>query len=258
MTHLATEADAGRRRARWPWIVLVVIVVLAVLLVAAELIARAVLPGIVRSVVVEQLDLPADQQLDVQASGVLLPQLATGTLDELQLSSDDVTIGGVTGAAHVTATGIPLRGGALGSAKGTVSVDQTQFAALLQGSQLPDAEISLDAPNATLKGEITLLGRGIPVGLTVTPGAEDGDLLLTPVSVTLGGNELDLQALASRFGDVGASLAGPQRLCIADQLPAGITLTGLRVEGTRAVADISADGRIAVDPALLENGTCPR
>ncbi|HTN56095.1 MAG TPA: DUF2993 domain-containing protein [Microbacterium sp.] len=258
MTAATPGADARQRRARWPRVVVIVVVVLAVLLVAAELTARAVLPGVVRSIVVEQLDLPSDQELDVQASGVLIPQLLTGTLDELRLSSDDVTIGGITGAAHVTATGVPLRGGALGSAKGTVSVDQTQFAVLLEDSQLPDAEISLAAPNATLQGEITLLGRAIPVGLTVTPGAEGGDLLLTPVSVTLGGNELDLQALGGLFGDVGESLAGPQRLCIADQLPAGITLTGLRVQGTRAVADITADGRIAVDPALLENGTCPR
>lgn len=258
MTAPAMESGAGTRRARWPWIVLIVVVVIAALLVAVELIARAVLPGIIRSIVVEQLHLPSDQQLDVEASGILLPQLIGGRLDELQLSSDDVTVGGITGAAHVTATGVPLRGGALGSANGTVSIDQTQFAALLDGSDLPDAEVSLDAPNATLQGEITLLGRGIPVGLTVTPGAEDGDLLLTPVSVSLGGNELDLQALAGRFGDVGEKLAAPQRLCIADRLPAGITLTGLRIEGTRAVADISADGRIAVDPALLENGTCPR
>jgi len=254
-----TATAMGRtRRTRWPRVLLIAVVVLAALAVACELVARAVLPGIVRSVVVEQLDLPSDQQLEVQASGVLLPQLITGTLDELQLSSDEVTIGGVTGAAHVTATGVPLHGGALGSAAGTVSIDQTQFAALLAHSQMPDAEIVLDAPNATLQGEISLFGRGIPVGLTVTPGAEDGDLLLTPVSATLGGNELDLQALAERFGDIGERLAGPQRLCIADQLPAGITLTGLRVEGTSAVADISVDGRIAVDPALLENGTCPR
>ncbi|MDQ0613208.1 hypothetical protein QF046_000849 [Microbacterium sp. W4I4] len=255
---MTAPAVTRTRRARWPWVLLIAVVVLVALAVAAELVARAVLPGIVRSIVIEQLDLPSDQQLEVQASGVLLPQLLTGTLDELQLSSDEVTIGGVTGTAHVTATGVPLRGGALGAATGTVSIDQTQFATLLAHSQMPDAAIALDAPNATLRGEISLFGRGIPVGLTVTPGAEDGDLLLTPVSATLGGDEVDLQALAGRFGDIGERLAGPQRLCIADQLPAGITLTGLRVEGTRAVADISADGRIAVDPELLENGTCPR
>jgi hypothetical protein len=113
MTAQATRRTA---RARLPWVVLVVIVVLAALAVASELVARAVLPGIVRSVVVQQLHLPADQQLDVQAAGILVPQLISGTLDELQLSSDAVTIGGVTGAAHVTAPGVPLHGGALRSA----------------------------------------------------------------------------------------------------------------------------------------------
>lgn len=258
MTAPSIAGNVRRRRARWPWILLIVLVVLAVLVVVAELLARTVVPGIVRSVVVEQLELPSDQQLEVQTVGILLPQLVSGTLHELQLSSDEVTIGGITGSAHVTATDVPIRGGALGTAKGTVSIDQTQFAALLRDSQLPDAEISLDAPNATVQGEISLLGRDIPVGLTVLPAADDGDLLLTPISVTLGGSQIDLQGLADLLGSAGEKLAGPQRICIADRLPAGITLTGLRIQGTRAVADISADGRIAVDPALLENGSCPR
>lgn len=63
-------AAAPRTRPRWPWVLLIVVVVLAVLVVAAELIARAVLPGVVRSIVVEQLDLPADQQLDVETQGL--------------------------------------------------------------------------------------------------------------------------------------------------------------------------------------------
>ncbi|MES2866484.1 MAG: DUF2993 domain-containing protein, partial [Actinomycetota bacterium] len=61
----------GARRARWPWVLLIIVLVVAVLAVAAEFIARAVLPGIVRGIVIEQLELPADQQLDVDASGIL-------------------------------------------------------------------------------------------------------------------------------------------------------------------------------------------
>lgn len=258
MTAAAPGAEVRHRRARWPRVLLIVVAVIAALLVAAEMVARAVLPGIVRSLVVEELKLPADQQLDVEASGVLLPQLISGTLDELQLSSKQVTIGGITGSAHVTATGVPTRGGALGSAKGTIAIDQSQFTTLLKNSQLPITGVVLAAPDATVQGELSLLGREIPVGLTVTPGAQDGDLLLTPVSATLGGAEIDLKRLSGMLGSLGAQLAAPQRICIAEHLPAGITLTGLRIEGTSAVADISADGRIATDPALLENGTCPR
>lgn len=256
-------ASTRARRAKWPWVVLVIVVVIAVLLVAAELVARAVLPNTVRSLVIEQLDLPADQQLDVEASGILLPQLIFGKLDELKLSSDKVTLGGITGSAHVTATQVPVRsdgvgGEPLGSAKGTVSIDQSQFAALLEHAQLPGTEITLQAPNATVQGAIPVFGREIPVGLTVTPGADDGDLLLTPVSVELGGKAIDLQALGAFLGEAGTQLAAPQHVCIADRLPAGITLIGLRIEGSRAVADITADARIAVDPRLLEYGTCPR
>lgn len=36
------------RRARWPWVVLVIVVVLAALLIVTELVARAVVPAIVR------------------------------------------------------------------------------------------------------------------------------------------------------------------------------------------------------------------
>src|SRR5690606_11550619 len=115
--------DVGQR-ARWPWVLLIVVGILAVLLVAAEFVARRILPGVVRGIVIEQLELPTDQQLDVDASGILLPQLIGGRLDELHLKTDAVTIGGVTGAAAVTAVGVPLRGGDLDGAAGTVRIDQ--------------------------------------------------------------------------------------------------------------------------------------
>ncbi|MFD5214515.1 DUF2993 domain-containing protein [Microbacterium sp. NPDC058345] len=244
------------RRARWPWVLSVLVLVLAALVVAAELTARAVLPGVVRSIVVDQLDLPADQQLDVEASGVLLPQLIGGRLDELHLASDHVTIGGVTGAADVTATGVPLHGGALGGAEGTVAVDAEQFQALIDRSGLPIEDIRFQEPDVTISGTAELFGAPVPLGLTVTPGADAGELLLTPVSASLAGSRIDLDELSDRFGGLGGQLVATRRVCIADRLPAGITLTGLRIEGGSAVADIRADGRIAVDPALLENGEC--
>lgn len=246
------------KRARRPWVVLIVVVLLVALVVAAELIARAMVPSTVRSVVIENLDLPADQQIDVSTPGMMLPQLITGTLDEVELRSEKVTIGGITGSAHVLATKVPVRGGELGSAEGEVSIDQKQFAALLASADLPGAEIVLKEPNVTVQGKMPLFGQDVAVGLTVLPGAEQGDLLLTPVSINVAGNEIDVQALGGFLGDVGEQLAGAQRICIADRLPVGILLTGLRIEGSRAVADITADGRITVDESLLLAGTCPR
>ncbi|MFF7292182.1 DUF2993 domain-containing protein [Microbacterium sp. NPDC008134] len=260
-----TADDAGtdggiasaRRRRRWPWVVLVIVVVLAALVVAAEFVARAVLPGVVRSIVIEQLDLPGDQQLEVDAGGILLPQLIAGRLDSLHLSTDAVTLEGITGAVDVTATGVPLRGGDLTSASGTIRIDEDQFTSLLSTTDLPVDTVTLDEPNATVSGSITVLGLAVPISLTLTPGAIEGDLELTPVSLSVGGVEIDAAQVGSNLGAIGADLTRPQRICIADQLPAGLTLTGLEIDGSVAVIDIDVDGAIVTDESLLEKGTCP-
>lgn len=245
------------RRRRWPWVILAIVLVIAGLLVAAELLARSILPGVVRGIVIEQLDLPADQQLDVEAEGILLPQLIGGRLDELRLSSEDVTVGGITGAADVTASGVPLRGGDLGAASGTVRIDEGQFAALLDASELPIDEVALQEPNVTASGAFPLLGVSVPVALTVTPDADDGELLLTPVSLTVAGAEIDLEEVASRFGNLGEQLTRTQRICIADQLPAGVTIADVAVQGTTVVIDVDVNGSIVSDTALQANGVCP-
>ncbi|WP_337003616.1 MULTISPECIES: DUF2993 domain-containing protein [unclassified Microbacterium] len=249
--------DSPRRGRRWPWVLLIVVVVLALLVVAAELLARAILPGVVRSIVVDQLDLPADQQLDVETEGILLPQLIGGTLESLHLSTDSVTLQGITGAADVTATGVPLHGGDLGGATGTIRIDQNQFTSLLAGTDLPVESVAFDAPNATVSGSFSVLGAAVPLSLTVTPGAVDGELELTPVAASIGGLDVDLDKVGSTLGSLGQGLTQPQRVCIADQLPAGLTLSGLEIEGDAAVIDFDVNGAIVTDAALQAKGVCP-
>ncbi|AXL11831.1 DUF2993 domain-containing protein [Microbacterium foliorum] len=254
----AEAAPAPRRRPRWPWVLAIVLVVLALLVVAAELIVRAVLPGIVRGMVIEQLDLPADQQLEVEADGILLPQLIGGSLDTLHLSTESVTLQGITGAVDATVAGVPLRGGDLGGATGTIRIDESQFGSLLADTDLPVESVTLEEPNATVSGSVTVLGLSIPLSLTVLPGVADGDLELTPVGAAIGGLEVDADQVGSSLGALGTRLTETQRVCIADQLPAGITLVGLKIVGSEAVIDVDVDGAIATDESLLEKGTCPR
>lgn len=256
----SAESDgnaAPRKRRRWPWVLLIVVVVLAVLAVAAELVARAVLPEIVRSIVIEQLDLPADQQLDVEAEGILLPQLISGSLDTLHLSTDSLTLEGITGAADVTATGVPLRGGDLGGAAGTIRIDQEQFTSLLSGTDLPVESVEFDAPNATVAGSFSVFGASVPLSLTFLPGALDGDLELTPVAASIGGLDIDLDDAASALGSLGEGLTRTQQICIADRLPAGLTLTGVEIVDGAAVIDLDVDGAIVSDAALQDKGVCP-
>lgn len=249
---------APRRRRRWPWVLAIVVVVLAALVIAAEFIARAVLPGVVRSIVIEQLDLPSDQQLEVQADGILLPQLIAGRLDTLHLSTGSVTLEGLTGAVDITAQGVPLRGGDLAGATGTIRVDESQFTTLLADTDLPVDTVAFEAPNATVSGSVSVLGVAIPISLTVEPGVADGDLELTPVGLTVGGLEIDAEQVGSSLGALGANLTQTQRVCIADQLPAGLTLTSLEIDGSAAVIDVDVDGAITTDESLQEPGVCPQ
>lgn len=255
---LNTEQPPKPTRKRWPWVLLGVVVFIALLVVVAEFIARAMLPGIARGIVVEQLDLPADQQLDVEATGVLLPQLIGGNLDELRLRTQSVTFDGLTVAADVTATGVPLRGGDLGSATGTVRIAEDQFASLLKGIDLPIDEVTLAAPDVQASASIPVLGITIPVSLTVTPGVAEGDLTFTPVRVAISGLVVEAADVADRFGELGGELTSTQRVCIADQLPAGVLLTSVEVIGKDLVIDVDVDGAIATNAALQENGTCQR
>lgn len=252
------DAPTPRRRKRWPWVIAIVLVVLAVLVVAAEFIARAVLPGVVRSIVIEQLDLPADQQLDVQADGILLPQLIGGRLDDLHLSTDSVTLEGITGAVDVTAQGVPLSGGDLDGAAGTIRIDESQFTELLSGTELPVDTVAFEAPDATVSGSVSVLGVAIPISLTVTPGVAEGDLELTPVGLSVGGLEIDAEQVGSSLGALGADLTQTQRVCIADRLPAGLTLTDLQIDGSVAVIDVDVDGAIVTDESLQQPGVCPQ
>ena len=249
---------APSRAKRWPWVLGVAIVLLAGAVVGVEFLARGLVTDTIRAEVLKAMSLPDDQQLEVDARGIMLPQLIGGSLDDVRLSSDSVSFAGLTGAVDIEVKGVPLRGGPLQSATGSVRLDESQFTALVAKADLPMVEkIDVDAPNVTALGSFSLFGAQIPLSLTLVPGVVDGDLTVEPVSATVAGAEFDMRQLRDQFGSIADGLTETRRICIADQLPAGIRITDLDVQGDDIVAYLSADGEIASDPALRQNGTCP-
>jgi hypothetical protein len=255
----AAPAPAPRRRV-WPWIVAFAIV--AVLAVAAwfaaEAIARQVVTGVVRDQVRTQLSLPADQQIDVQIAGAVIPQLIGGSIDDLTIASDDVTFGGVSGDVSVTAHDVAVRGtGEMSGATATVSFDEAQLRTLLASVEgFPSDTVGLAAPNVTMSLDLQLFGVAIPIGVALTPSAAEGQIVLSPASLQLGGSEVTADALREQFGGLADAVLRDWNICIAQYLPAGVTLTGVEVDDDLLVADFDVDGAIATDPALQANGTC--
>ncbi|HKP07159.1 MAG TPA: DUF2993 domain-containing protein [Microbacterium sp.] len=253
-------AEPERSRRVWPWIVAFAIV--AALAVAAwfaaEAIARQIVTGVVREQVRTQLSLPADQPIDVEIPGAVIPQLISGTLDELTIASDDVTFEGVTGDVTVTAHDVAVRGtGEMSGATATVSLDEAQLRTLLSTVDgFPADTVGLAAPNVTMSLDLQLFGVAVPVGVALAPSAADGSIVLTPAALRLGESEVTADALRSQFGGVADVVLRDWDVCIAQYLPSGVTLTSVDVTGDLLVAGFDVAGAIATDPALQQNGTC--
>lgn len=259
MTDAAAPARAPRRRrGRWIAVLVVVVVLLVAAVVAAEFIARSVVTGTVRTLVVKNVGLPADQDVDVQLSGLVLPQVITGRLDDVTVSSDDVTLGPITGDVRVELRGVPVSGAsAADGGVASVRVDQDQLRSLLaQIPDFPSGTVSVAAPDVTFETSLSLFGIAIPIGATVAPGAAEGDLTLTPSAFSVGGNAIDADTLRGQFGGIADPLVQTQSLCIADRLPAGLTLTSATVQGQDLVATFDVAGGILDDPALQADGSC--
>ncbi|GAA5204011.1 DUF2993 domain-containing protein [Microbacterium jejuense] len=259
---MVPAAPEPPRRRVWPWIVgFAIVAVLAVgAWFAAEAIARQVISGVVQDEVRTQLSLPADHPIDVEVAGSVLPQLIGGTIGQLTVASDDVPLGdtGVSGDVTVVATDIPVRGDAgLGGATATVSLDEAELRTLLSSVDgFPADTVSLAAPDVTMSTELSFFGAKVSIGVALTPSASNGDIVLTPASLTLGSTVITADALQEQFGGLADAVTRDWDICIADQLPAGATLTGVEVDGSRLVADFDVDGAIVTDPALQQNGTC--
>ncbi|HKT57172.1 MAG TPA: LmeA family phospholipid-binding protein [Microbacterium sp.] len=257
-----TSTDASRRRRRWPW--LVALLVVAGLLVAAwflaDSVARDVATSAVRTAVIQKLRLPADQKVDVDIEGMVIPQLIEGTFHDVRVASDGVPVGGTTADVTVRLNDIEYRGdtpGKMASGSAVVTVGQQQLRSLLDGADgIPASSLVLRAPHVTASTKVTVFGTAVPIGIAMTPTAKAGALVLRPDSFTVGSARMTAAALSGRFGSLVDGITRSRSVCIANRLPAGVSLTAVKVSGASLVADLAIDGDLAVDSALQQKGSC--
>ena len=90
----------------------------------------------------------------------------------------------------------------------------------------------------------------------LTPSAVDGEIVLSPQSLQLAGAEISAAALRDQFGSVADAVVRDWPVCIAQYLPAGLTLTGMSVDGDMVAGEFAVARDVLTNPAQLENGTC--
>jgi hypothetical protein len=257
------DAVERPRRARSRARGLIAVVLLVVLVVAAVVldgVARGYAANLIETKVRSSLSLPASTPVAVTVGGFsVLAQLATGSLERVDVTVDSLPVGDLTGNATLTATGVPIdQSKAIGAARLVFTVDQSQVQKLLAGyGSVPITSLSLGAGVVRVGTAFSVLGLSLPVSLSLAPSAVGGQLVLTPRSVTIGGKALTPSDIRSSFGSVADSVLAPQKICVAEYLPKALRLEAVTVTGSSVQLAVGGSSVVLNDTLLKTKGVCP-
>jgi hypothetical protein len=263
----ADGASAPPRRRRWLIGILVTVVVLVVLVVlavvgwfVAESVLRQVAADRIRTVVVDSLGANPDEVQVEVGGGAIVPQLLGGSLDEVDIDLESMTVGAVTGAATVRAEGIPLaEGGTIERVVATVTLPGSSVAELAAiATGLPADAISVGDSTVSVRTEFDAFVTTVSIGVELALSALDGDIALEPVGVTLGDTAITAQELQGipLIGSAASDLLQTRIICVANTLPASLTLTDLTVAGGEMRVTLRGNAVPTEQEALAVTGSC--
>lgn len=252
----------SRSARRWLTAVTIIVALLVITGVATEVILRAVVPARFETTVREQLGLTSDHPVEVELSGVLATQLLQGQLSDVEISVPNMPLPeGIRADLFGRAASVPLdfehgeiEGGVVGA-----RIDATQIDAavqLLTGGIGKNAEISAD--RLTVSNSIRLFGQEIPISIDVMLAAVEGRVHVDLLGVDAAGIvTITPEQLGAVPGGVFDSILSGVDVCIADRLPAGVTLSDIQLSSTETLTvEATVDPRIGIEENLRETGTC--
>lgn len=222
--------------------------------------ARQQVADYVTEKVQEVLSLDSDQPVTVEVAGVsVIAQVITGSLEQVDVGVDDVTIGEFTGGVTMRAEGIPVD---LSRPVDKVEIEFTvnetsiqKIAAFLSATTID--EVKLVEPEIQFASQFKVFGFPIDVGVGIEPFAQEGEIGFTPTSISLNGVRTSAAALSDRYGSVAASLLQTRSICVARWLPVALTVDDVAVRDDDLVITIGADKAIFDDASLRSLGSCP-
>lgn len=259
---LTTDALPRRRRRVWPWVLGVFVVLIAVALIAIDTLARGFAEDLIAGQAAEVLDVPAGTSVEVTiGGGSVLLQAISGGLDHVEVQVGDYPVGPLVGQLTLTAEGVPFD---MSKPTEIITVNYDvpeQALAAISGSLsgVPIDSVTLEQPEVVANGSLSLLGLTLPLGLGLTPSAVDGALAFAPTSARIGDATIEASALAADpvWGPLAGSVLQQQTVCIADQLPAALTMTTVEVQGDVLRIEFDGSGQALDGGGFTTRGTCP-
>ncbi|MFD1715976.1 DUF2993 domain-containing protein [Amnibacterium flavum] len=247
--------DAKPRQRFWFRVVVIVmsIVVLGVLLVVADMLIRGYAEDRVSSEVEKSLPTSVEGDVTTMIDGPsIITQLIGGRLDQVHLTSDDLTVQGFPVVAAIDLTGVPTdTSKPIESATGTFTLGQETVAGLMAASGI-EGDIALGAGGLSYTTGTAFLGQNIDVTIQTRPVLDSGRMVFRADSaqLSLAGFDFDATALLDRVVPNGLSV------CVAQYLPADVSLDAVDIVGDEAVIDLSATDLVLDESALARTGVC--
>ncbi|GAB3606912.1 hypothetical protein GCM10027413_23210 [Conyzicola nivalis] len=263
MTAAPVLPAAPKVRRRWiGWAIAggVLLVLIVVGLFVGEAAARAYATERIHDELVTAFELDADHPTDIDlGGGSLLLQAASGTVDGVDVAIDDVPLGDLTGDITLAATGVPIdTTQPAETIAATATLDEDDVASLrdyLSGIQLDS--ITLGDGVIDVSATVRALFLTVPVSAAIEPTAQDGQLVFSPESVTVNGSVVSVdQLLAGPLANVASGFLGAQTFCVAQYLPAAITLDGVSVSTDELELSFSGENVALGGADLSTKGTC--
>ena len=251
-----------RRRHRAVKAVIAIVITLGVLVVAFIAVdswARRQVADFVAEKVRTALSLDNGEPVSVDVGGTsVIAQVVTGSLEDVAVNIDEVTIGDLTGGISLRAEGVPVDASKpvdrvqiefrVGE-DGIQSLAHTLSATAIDSVRLVDGEIQVGT-------ELSVFGVPFSVGLGVEPFADGGQIGFTPTSVELGGSRTSADSLIETFGSPARQLLQTRSLCVATWLPESLSVDEVEVRDTTLVVTIGASRAFIDEKSLSTLGTC--
>ncbi|CAD6000506.1 DUF2993 domain-containing protein [Agreia sp. COWG] len=230
-----------------------IVVLLAVGIVVADVSLRAYAQDRARSEIEAALPSTVTGDVSVQIGGFsFLQQYLAGRFDTVTLDAPSLVVDGSPVAVSVTAGGVPTDlAQPVDRLTATLALDQDAVNSFVTvpGS----ATLTLDDQAVGYDGSVSFLGLGIDYLVTAGVSVTADSVVLAPKTATLanGSSVVDLST------PLQAVLDQPIPVCIANQLPRGVELTGLDVTPGRAMVTASATDFVLDKTSLSTTGVCP-
>ena len=244
-----------KKKRRWVGPVIVLVVLIGLVVAAffvAEKLARDAAGGVIARPIQNALSSTSKVHVDL-GPGLFLVQAASGSLDNVTISTDGLPVGEGTASLVLDTRGLPLdTGGTVDAVHATLSLDATAMQSVVPAG----STVTFSGSQFVVTAQADLGGVPAPVVLTVTPTAAEGVVSLEVTGVTVNGTEVAVEDVRNgAYGPAAAALVAPAPLCVSPYLPAALTLSGAKVVGQSLVLEF--DGSAVKLGSLSTKGTCP-